>query len=71
MKKLVKTHCFVRTLKINRLKKEFEQRQTREILDSLYGGSLSNFIVALTGGGKMTKEEAEELEDLLRSEKEK
>ena len=52
-------------------KKEFEQRQTREILDSLYGGSLSNFIEALTGGGKMTKEEAEELEDLLRSEKEK
>lgn len=47
-------------------KKEFEQRQTREILDSLYGGSLKNFVAALTGGGRMTEKEAEELKDLLR-----
>ena len=49
-------------------KKEFEQRQTREILDSMYGGSLANFIAALTGGGKITKEEAEELRDIIRLE---
>lgn len=52
-------------------KQEFEQRQTREILDTMYGGSLKNFVAALTGGERMAEREAEELKDLLRLEEEK
>lgn len=47
-------------------KKEFEQRQTRDILDELYGGSLKNFIVALTGGKGMTEKDRRELDEVLR-----
>lgn len=46
-------------------KKEFERKQTREILESMYGGSLKNFIAALDGGEQMTEKEREELKDLL------
>lgn len=46
-------------------KEEFERLQTREILDSMYGGSLKNFVAALNGGGKMTDEEKKELRCLL------
>lgn len=46
-------------------KKEFERKQTREILDSMYGGSLKNFVAALDGGEQMTEGEREELKDLL------
>lgn len=45
-------------------KKEFERLQTKEILDSMYGGSLKNFIAALNGGRQITEKEAEELERL-------
>lgn len=45
-------------------KEEFKRRQAREIIDSMYGGSLSNFIAALNGGEEMTEKEAEELEKL-------
>lgn len=45
-------------------KEEFRRRQAKEIIDSMYDGSLSNFIAALNGGEKMTGEEAEELKKL-------
>ncbi|MCI9298585.1 MAG: BlaI/MecI/CopY family transcriptional regulator [Lachnospiraceae bacterium] len=46
-------------------REEFVRRQTREILDDMYGSSLKNFIVALNGGGQMTDQEAEEIRELL------
>lgn len=49
-------------------KKEFEQRQTREILDSMYNGSLKNFIAALAGGEGVKKEDIAELRELLQLE---
>lgn len=45
-------------------KEEFERLQARDILSSMYGGSLKNFIAALSGGRQMTEKEAEELEKL-------
>ncbi len=45
-------------------KQEFETLRTKEILDSMYGGSLTNFISALNGGRQITEREAEELERL-------
>lgn len=48
----------------NYTKQEFERLQTKEILDSMYDGSLTNFISALNGGRQITEEEAKELERL-------
>lgn len=44
---------------------ELESRQTREILDSMYSGSLKNFVASLTGSEKMTAQEIEEIKELL------
>lgn len=45
---------------------EYEQRRTKEILDTVYGGSTKKFLsAALTGGKRLTKEEASELIELL------
>ncbi len=46
-------------------KREFEQRQAREVLGTLYDGSLKNFIAALSGGESLTEQEARELDDLI------
>lgn len=45
---------------------EFEKKRTQEITDTLYGGSTKKLISAgLTGGKQLTKEETQELIDLL------
>ncbi len=46
-------------------KREFEQRQAREVLGTLYEGSLKNFIAALGGGESLTEQEARELNSLI------
>lgn len=51
-------------------KEEFERKQAREILDSMYNGSLKNFIAALDGGEQMTERERKELKALLGLEEE-
>lgn len=45
---------------------EFEEKRASEILDTLYDGSVKKFIsAALTGGKKLSSEEANELIDFL------
>jgi len=44
---------------------EYEQMRAQNMLNSLYGGKLSNFIAALSGGKKISKEEANELRKML------
>ena len=44
---------------------EFEARKATEMLDSFYGSSLKNFIVALSGGHSISREEVEELKAYL------
>lgn len=46
-------------------RKDYEKGKARELLDSMYLGSIRNFIAALSGGGKLNKEESMELRDLL------
>lgn len=45
---------------------EFEQKRTKEIIDTLYGGSTKKMIsAALTGGIRLSKEDAKELINLF------
>ncbi len=44
---------------------EFEQRKAKELLDTMYNGSLKKLIVALTGNKKLSSEEADELKRYL------
>ena len=46
-------------------KEEFEKKRAFEILDTMYKGSLKNFITALTGNVKLNPDEAAELKDYL------
>jgi len=43
----------------------FEQKQSRELLEQMYGGKLSNLFVALTGGKGITKEDEDEINDII------
>lgn len=47
-------------------KEEFDQKKANEVLD-MYEGSLKNFLSAITGGKKITHEEAEELRTYIDS----
>lgn len=44
---------------------QYQQRCAEELLDSFYGGSLVNFVTALSGGQKITQEEERELVRLI------
>lgn len=46
-------------------KEEFDRHQAAEVLNSMYHGSLRNFIVAATGNRRLNHEEAEALRDYL------
>lgn len=48
-------------------REEFEEKRASEILDTMYKGSLKNFVVALTGNVKLSPDEAAELKDYLDS----
>lgn len=46
-------------------KEEHIQNWTRKLVRETFGGSLYSFVVAFTGGEKLTEEEAEELRKLI------
>lgn len=46
-------------------RQQYEQKRARHLLDSYFDGSLSQFMVALNGGEKITSDEAEELRKFL------
>lgn len=45
--------------------KEYEAKKAENILESHYGGSVKNFVMALTGGEKIDKTMADELRKML------
>ena len=51
------------TAKLSR--EEFYTRHSRQYVASTFGGSLPAFLAAFTGGGRLTKEEREQLQALL------
>ena len=46
-------------------KEEYSSVQTRSILETMYDGSLVNFVTAFAGGCQLSEEEASELRKLL------
>ncbi len=52
------------TAKISR--EEFYTRHSRQYVASTFGGSLPAFLAAFTGGGRLTPEEREQLQALLK-----
>ena len=44
------------------------QKWTRKLVKTSFNNSIFNFVSAFTGGQKLTREEAEELKKLFRSE---
>lgn len=45
---------------------EYETKKAEKVLDVFYGGSVSNFIMALSGGEKIDEKMAQELKALLK-----
>ena len=52
------------TAKLSR--EEFYTRHSRQYVASTFGGSLPAFLAAFTGGGRLTQEEREQLQALLK-----
>ncbi len=46
-------------------KQQYESKRARHLLDSYFNGSLNQFMVALNGGEKITRDEADELRKFL------
>lgn len=46
-------------------REDYEGREGRNLLDKLYGKSLGRFAAALYDGGKLTREDVEELREFL------
>ena len=46
-------------------KEEYVQQWTQKLVEEAYGNSISNFVVAFTGGRKLSPEEAEKLRKLI------
>lgn len=46
-------------------KHEYVQRWTQKLVEDSYGNSIENFVVAFTGGKKLSKEDAERLKKLI------
>lgn len=49
---------------------QYNQRCAEEILENSYGGSMVNFVMALNGGRKITREEESRLMQLIERQKE-
>lgn len=47
-------------------KEVYEMKKAESILENYYGGSVANFVMALTGGEKINKEVGDELRKLLK-----
>ena len=45
---------------------EYQQQESRSVLEKLYGNSLKRFVNALYQGEKMKKEDNQELSDFLK-----
>lgn len=45
---------------------EYETKKAEKVLDTLYDGSVSKFVMALSGGDKIDKKTAEEIRKLLK-----
>lgn len=52
-------------------KQEYDQMIAGRLLDQLFDGSLKTFVMALSGGDRITEEEAKELRKLLRERNQK
>jgi len=48
-------------------KEEFSSKKAWEVLDTMYNGSIKNFVTALTGGKGISKEDADEIRACLDS----
>lgn len=48
-------------------KKDYQMRESREIIDQLFDGSLSDFVNSLYGGSKIPEEKISELNSFLES----
>lgn len=46
-------------------KQEYSSAQAQSVLETMYNGSLANFIMTLTGGNQLSEEEASTLRKLL------
>ena len=46
-------------------KQEYNSAQAQSVLETMYNGSLANFIMTLTGGNQLSEEEAATLRKLL------
>ncbi len=46
-------------------RQQYERERARHLLDSYFDGSLSQFMAALNGGEKLSREEADELRQFL------
>ena len=46
-------------------KQEYSSAQAQSVLETMYNGSLANFIMTLTGGNQLSEEEASNLRKLL------
>lgn len=52
-------------------KQEYDQMIAGRLLDQLFDGSLKTFVMALSGGNRITEKEAKELRKLLRERNQK
>ena len=52
-------------------KQEYDQMIAGRLLDQLFDGSLKTFVIALSGGNRITEKEAKELRKLLRERNQK
>lgn len=46
-------------------KDEYQSKISKDIVESLYNGSLASFVLNFVGGGKLSKKDVEELQDFL------
>ena len=47
-------------------REEYKKRLAENLIDEIYEGSFKNFICALSGGAKITREEANRIKDRLK-----
>lgn len=59
--KVGKTNCYTALVR----RGDYEGSEGRAVLDKLYGKSLGRFATALYDGGKLTREDVEELREFL------
>lgn len=63
VKKLGKTNYYTPVVS----KKEYQRRESHSIIDSLFDGSLAEFVTSLYDGKKIPEEKVAELEDFIQS----